>query len=88
MKRIRYRVDSVKDYRGGAEDVIKTYVRVTQLLYDGPAYAEMDSTVYEIDDFRDIHEIYKNNQSTTLEYDHQVYGMYLKKLYAEIALLK
>lgn len=94
MKKIVYKVFSIRDYRGGAEDEIKTYVRVDQLLYDGPAYAEMDSTVYEIDDFQDIHALYCMIQEANkevhgilkspFEYEYSVYTKYIAKIKHEL----
>ncbi len=87
MKKIVYKVFSVREYRGGAEDKVSTYVRIDMRLYDGPAYADMDSSVYELDDFQDIHAIYQQNVSQTLEYDYSEYSKWLAKIKRELASL-
>ena len=100
-KKVVYKVLSIRDYRGGAEDKVSTYVRVDQLLYDGPSYAEMDSTVYELDDFMDIHLIYLHTASCLVilrdemaahgvgfEYDYSVYTRYIASIKRELQALQ
>jgi len=90
MKKIFYKVCSIRDYQGGAEDKLSTYVRIDRYLYDGPAFAEMDSTVYEIDDFVDIHTIYLKlaalvpSKELYFEYDWLVYQKYIQNLKKEL----
>lgn len=88
MKKIKYIVYSIREYDKNYIGEQGTFVRVDQLLYDGPAYAEMDSTVYDIDDFQDIHEIYKANISNTFEYDYTVYTKYIERIKEELLSLK
>lgn len=84
MKKIKYVVYSIRDYRSGPEDKVTTNVRVDMQLWDGPCYADMDSSVYEMDDFMDIHEIYKKAISETFEYDYSVYFKYIAKIKQEL----
>lgn len=79
-KKVVFRVFSVRTYRKDGDKGEETYVRIDQLLYEGDAFAEMDSTVYDIDDFKDIHEIYKANQTETLQYDYKEWDRYLAEI--------
>lgn len=98
MKKIVYKVFSIRDYRGGAEDVVKTYVRVDMQLWDGPAYADMDSSVYEMDDFQDIHNLYcmaqdagklaHGDAKSPFQYEYSLYTKYIAKIKAELMSLQ
>lgn len=100
-KKVVFKVHSIRDYRGGAEDKITTWVHVDQLLYDGDAYAEMDSTVYDIEDFQDIHAIYlrtaqrvasmgneTEDRELGFEYEYDVYKQYILRLKKELQALQ
>ena len=93
MKKIVYKVISIREYDKDFIGQQGTFVRVDQLLYDGPAYAEMDSTVYDIDDFQDIHILYQQmskamkalpNNELGFEYDYSVYFKYVEKIKREL----
>lgn len=99
-KKVVFKVISIRDYRGGAEDIVQTYVRVDQFLYEGEAFAEMDSTVYDLDDFKDIHAIYvrtaqcstnmayqMNDNSLLFEYDYKEWTNHVNRLKREIMAL-
>lgn len=91
-KKVLYKVYSIRDYRSGADDVVTTNVRVDMFSYDGPAFALMDSSVYEIDDFMDIHQAYKaaaqacpKDAIVRFEYEYDVYARYIDRIKRELA---
>ncbi len=98
MKKIVYKVFSIREYDKDFIGQQGTFVRVDQLLYDGPAYAEMDSTVYDMDDFQDIHRLYLKiaskmahwdiKEGPPFQYDHSVYTKYVERIKRELMSMK
>ncbi len=68
-KKLVYRIYMVKEYKKDGDKPEQVYIGIEQNLYEGEAFATMDTTVYDLDDFKDIHEIYKNTAATIKDYD-------------------
>ncbi len=68
-KKLVYRIYMVKEYKKDGDKPEQVYIGIEQNLYEDEAFATMDTSVYDLDDFKDIHEIYKNTAATVKDYD-------------------
>lgn len=92
MKKIVYKVHSINEYKKDGDKPAQIYIRIDQELHEDGAFAEMDSTVYDIDDFKDIHELYimiqeackKGMENPSFEYAYTQWTIYKKKLHKEL----
>lgn len=86
MAKVKYVVYSIREYDNDGKGA-RYHVRVDQRLYEGEAWAEMDNTVYDFDDFMDIHKIYLKLAESNPEifgYDFTEYTKHLTRLKQEM----
>ena len=93
MKHILYKVYSVREYDKDYIGQQGTFVRIDQLLCDGEECKELDSTVYSMETFKDIHGIYRNlhgmsnfinGDKAAFIYNYSVYTDYVNNIVREL----
>lgn len=93
MKKVLYKIYSVRDYDKDFIGQQGTFVRIDQLLCDESECQELDSTVYPIDVFEHIHKVYlmasaaskfMKGKDATFQYDYSVYTKYVDGIRNEL----
>jgi hypothetical protein len=80
MSKLRYTVFSVREYRGGAEDKLDTYIRIDSLLVIGNEELFLDSTVCTMQTFSTLHPILQKMASEVFSYDYDIYNLHVQEL--------
>src|SRR5689334_9439587 len=99
-KKVLFKVESVREYDKDFIGQKGTWVCIAQYLYEGDAFAQIDTTVYDMDDFSDIHSLYLKTAAVVItsaeasklkpwfEYDYNVYSNHLAKIKLDLMRLQ